>query len=112
LHRWAYSIAVERPDEHREGEVRKNIMAVVYILQSQKNGRYYIGSTNNIERRLLEHNSGKTKSLRNILPVELLFKKEYADLSEAGRMELRLKKLKNRKIIERIIKDKEIKLGL
>ena len=92
--------------------VREKNMPYIYILKSEKNNRYYIGSTNDIERRLLEHNSGKTKSLKYILPMMLLFKKEFADINEARQMEIRLKKLKNRKIIERIIADQEIKLGL
>lgn len=87
-------------------------MNFVYILQSEKNGRYYIGSTNDIDRRLLEHNSGKTKSLRHILPLKLVFKKEYKVLIDARRMELHLKKLKNRNILERIISEGDIKTGL
>ncbi|MDO8523423.1 MAG: GIY-YIG nuclease family protein [bacterium] len=87
-------------------------MNYVYILQSEKNGRYYIGSTNDLERRITEHNFGKTKSLKNILPVKLVFKKEYQVLLEARRMELHLKKLKNRVILERIISEGDIKTGL
>lgn len=87
-------------------------MNVVYILQSIKNGKYYIGSTNDVERRLLEHNSGKTKSLRYLRPLEIVFKKEFTSLGEARKIEARLKKLKSRKIIEKIIKDKEITTGL
>ncbi len=84
-------------------------MNIVYILQSEKNGRYYIGSTNNMERRLLEHNSGKTKSLLYLRPMKLVFKKEYASLGDARKVEKNLKKLKNRDIIERIVADGEIK---
>ncbi|MDO8728257.1 MAG: GIY-YIG nuclease family protein [bacterium] len=81
----------------------------VYILQSLKNGEYYIGNTNNLTRRLDEHNSGKTKSIKNYLPFVLKFSQEYKSKSEAVKIELKLKKWKNRKIIEQIIKDKEIK---
>ncbi|MBK5215567.1 MAG: GIY-YIG nuclease family protein [Candidatus Pacebacteria bacterium] len=87
-------------------------MEYVYILQSERNSRYYIGSTNNLERRLLEHNSGHTKSLRNLLPMILVFNQGYEKIGEARKMELRLKRLKSRIIIESIIRDKIIKLGL
>lgn len=87
-------------------------MNFVYILQSEKNGRYYIGSTNDLERRLSEHNAGKTKSLKYILPLKLIFKKEYKILIDARRMELHLKKLKSRAILERIILEGDIKTGL
>ena len=33
-------------------------MYFVYILQSNKNNKYYVGSTNDVERRLTEHNKG------------------------------------------------------
>ncbi|MDO8664168.1 MAG: GIY-YIG nuclease family protein [Candidatus Liptonbacteria bacterium] len=103
----AYSIAVERPDGHREGRSRTHMYSV-YILQSDKNGRYYIGSTNDVERRLAEHNAGKTKSLRFILPVRIVFTKEFESLKDARRAEIKLKKFKNRNIIERIISEKTI----
>lgn len=68
-------------------------------------------TNNNLSRRFIEHNSGQTKSLKNILPMNLVFSKQYDILVEARKMELHLKKLKNRRIIERIIEDKDIKTG-
>ena len=85
-------------------------MNCVYILKSEKTGRYYIGSTNDINRRISEHNAGKTKSLRYLRPLKIVFKKEFHVLEEARRVEIKLKKLKNRDILERIIEDQEIKL--
>ena len=87
-------------------------MYEVYILQSEKNGRYYIGSTNDIERRLTEHNSGKTKSLQYLRPLKIVFQKAYSSQQLAVQMEQKLKKLKSRKIIEKIIQDQDIKMGL
>jgi len=86
-----------------------NFMGYLYILQSEKNGKYYVGSTCNLERRLAEHKAGNTISLRNLLPIRLVFSKFYANLKEARKMELHLKRMKNRNILERIIKDKLIK---
>ena len=68
-------------------------MSFVYILQCA-NGRYYIGSTNDIQRRLAEHRSRKTKSLRHLLPVELIFKQEFPTSREARAAERKLKKFK------------------
>lgn len=87
-------------------------MATLYILRSLKSGRYYIGSTNNIERRLAEHGSGKTKSLRNLLPVELAFKKDVDSIVTARGLERKLKKYKNRGIIDQVIAEQELKMGL
>ncbi len=77
-------------------------MPVVYILLIN-NGQYYIGSTNDIDRRIHEHNSGKTNSTRNKRPVKLVFSQQFSTLSEARRIEYELKKLKSRKILEKII---------
>ena len=86
-------------------------MYFVYILQSEKNGRYYIGSTNDLERRILEHNSGKTKSLKYLRPLKIVFKKTFEEEMEARNIEKRLKKLKSKIILEKIISDDNLKLG-
>lgn len=86
-------------------------MYYLYILKSVKNNRYYIGSTNNIERRLLEHNSGKTKSLKYLRPLKLVFKKEFMIDADAKAIERKLKKFKNKNILESIIKDQRIIMG-
>ena len=82
----------------------------VYILKT-RNDRYYIGSTNSLKRRFLEHTSGQVKSTKNLLPVELVFKQDFSDLTVARRIEYRLKKFKNKEIIDKIIKDGFIKMG-
>ncbi len=84
-------------------------MVWVYILKSEKNGRYYIGCSNDPDRRLLEHNAGKTESLKYLLPVKLVFKQGFKTSSEASKVESKLKKNKNRKILELIIRDCYIK---
>jgi putative endonuclease len=84
-------------------------MNFVYILKSLKNQSYYIGSTGDLDRRLIEHNFGKTKSLVNLLPMELVFKQNFDTLLEARRAELKLKNFKSRRIIEQIILDGKIK---
>ena len=86
-------------------------MGTVYILKSLHNGRYYIGSTIDLERRLIEHNQGKTKSLRYSRPYELVFSQDYSSISEARKVEMKLKKFKSRVILDRIIKDRKIILG-
>ncbi len=85
-------------------------MSFVYILQSKKTGRYYIGSTNDLSRRLAEHNSDQTKSLIYQRPLVVVFSKEYGNLSDARRIERKLKKMKSRSIIEHIVHDQEIKV--
>lgn len=83
-------------------------MSFVYILQSLKNGKYYIGSTHNLEQRIHDHSMGYSKSTKILLPVKLVFNQKFANISEARRVENWLKKLKRRDYIEKIVQDKEI----
>jgi putative endonuclease len=46
-------------------------MWYVYILRSITDKNLYVGSTNNIRRRLIEHNSGKVDSTKGRMPFNL-----------------------------------------
>ena len=85
-------------------------MPCVYILRSQKSGKYYIGSTENLERRLKEHYRGKVYTTKRMLPVELVFKQEYSSIKFAENIERKLKDFKSRMIIEKIIQEGKIKI--
>lgn len=80
----------------------------LYILRCS-NGRYYIGSTKNFDRRFIEHQSGLVKSTKNVLPVKLVFLQECRNLIQARRLEYELKKKKSKNIIDQIIQDGFIK---
>ncbi|MBP9705018.1 MAG: GIY-YIG nuclease family protein [Chitinophagales bacterium] len=46
-------------------------------------GRHYIGMCSDFDKRLIEHNSGKTKSTKGYRPWKLLFKEELPSRLEA-----------------------------
>jgi putative endonuclease len=76
----------------------------VYIIKSQKNGKYYVGSSGDPVRRLNEfHNRGKVKATRHLIPWKLVFTQKYVDISEARRVEHRFKMFKSRILLEKII---------
>ena len=66
-------------------------MWYVYVLRSLKNGRLYTGSTDNLERRLAEHQRGKTRYTRHAGPFELAYFEEHATRLVARRRERALK---------------------
>lgn len=76
----------------------------VYILQSQLNNSFYKGSTNDLQRRLFEHNAGKEKSTSRYLPWDLVWFTAKPDRSEAVILEKKLKNLSVRRTIEFINK--------
>ena len=45
----------------------------VYILESEIDGRLYKGQTRDIDKRIKEHNSGKTKSTKGYKPWKLVY---------------------------------------
>jgi len=71
-------------------------MNYVYIVESLPTGRFYVGCTSDLRRRISEHNAGKTKSLRASRPVRLVYHEEYGTLSEARQRERYLKRMKSR----------------
>ena len=80
-------------------------MYYVYILRTSSN-TLYIGQTNNLEKRLLEHKSKTIKSakyMRYFDSFELVYSEEYLTRIEAMRREWQLKKW-SRKEKEALIK--------
>ncbi|MBI3638648.1 GIY-YIG nuclease family protein [Candidatus Wolfebacteria bacterium] len=78
-------------------------MYYVYILKSKRTGKYYIGYTNNLEKRLKVHNSGKTKSLVRHIPLEIIQIEEYKFYQEARRREKQIKKYKSGEAFKKLL---------
>ena len=67
---------------------------VVYLLECE-DGSIYTGITNNLEKRINDHNCGKgAKYTRSRLPVKLLKCFAVEGKSEALKIEIKIKKLK------------------
>jgi len=88
------------------------MVGYVYIIQSEKNSQYYIGSTNNVATRLAHHNAGRVVATRSKGPWIVKYQQAYSTITEARKIEYRLKKFKNRSILDRIITDRIIKVGV
>jgi putative endonuclease len=78
----------------------------VYILRSCCDNSFYIGFTQNPERRLLEHNSAKSQYTRTKIPWELVYSEAFPTKSEALKREHFLKAQKNRVFYEKLIAGK------
>ena len=75
----------------------------VYILESEKTGEYYIGATNDVRRRFVEHNSGLSRSTAPFIPFVLKRVERFDNIKEAYKREQFLKAKKNKRIIELIV---------
>ncbi|MEL1242167.1 GIY-YIG nuclease family protein [Flavobacterium flavipallidum] len=56
---------------------------VVYVLESEIDGRFYKGHTVDIEKRVKEHNAGKTKSTKGYRPWKLVYFEIFETREEA-----------------------------
>ena len=71
-------------------------MYYVYILLSKKLNKLYTGSTDNLKRRLVEHNSRKSTYTKSGVPWKLIYYSAFSNKTDARREELFLKTGKGR----------------
>ncbi|TAL19153.1 GIY-YIG nuclease family protein [Patescibacteria group bacterium] len=80
-------------------------MHTVYVLVSLRDGRLYIGRTENLESRIKEHNAGKTWTTRRVLPVKLLFFEVFLSKDDAIRREKYLKTSKGKSTLRMMLQE-------
>lgn len=88
----------------QENVLLLKVMFYTYILQNTLTGRYYTGSTSDLEERLLQHNAGQTKSTKHGAPNwKIVYQETFQTRSEAIKREYQIKRKKSRKYIELLI---------
>ena len=71
-------------------------MFYVYILESEKDNSFYIGQTNDLDKRLDFHNQGLSKYTSRKTPWHIVYFEEYNTRTEAIQRERFLKNQRNR----------------
>jgi len=79
-------------------------MFYVYILQSQQNGRLYVGRTSDLKRRVAEHNAGQNLSTKSYKPWSLIFYEAYTESDDVKRREKYLKTTQGSQTIKRMLR--------
>ena len=79
-------------------------MAFMYILHSEKLGKYYVGACTDLPRRFYEHNIGHSKFTSLGVPWILVYKEEFVELKLAKKRESEIKRKKSRKYIEELLR--------
>ena len=83
----------------------------IYILKNQK-GNFYIGSTDNLERRFAQHKNKHTRTTANrFQEFEPVLVQEFPNLGLARKIEQKIKKLKRKDYIEKMIKEGYIRIA-
>ena len=75
----------------------------VYILQSLKDGKFYIGETHDVAARLLFHNSGKQRSTKNRIPFIVVLIEQFENRKDALAREKQIKNWKGGEAFKKLI---------
>jgi len=67
-------------------------MFYVYVLKSDKDGDIYVGYTNDLKRRLEEHNNEHEKATYLKTPFQLVYYEAYRERADAKTREKQLKR--------------------
>ena len=76
----------------------------VYILQSLKDGSYYVGTTQDLSQRMERHNQGRSKYTKAKKPWQVSYSEEYGDRSAAMKREYEIKSRKDKGYIENLVR--------
>ena len=79
------------------------LMYWVYVLKAETFERSYVGHTNDLVRRLAEHNAGTTPSTKRYLPWKVIYTEECASLSAAVLREKYLKSRSGRRFLKSVV---------
>ncbi len=78
-------------------------MFYLYILQSDLTGGFYIGQTQDIDKRLARHNANQCRSTRQKGPWRVVYIQSFSTRSKAMAAESHIKRMKSREYIEGLI---------
>ena len=76
----------------------------VYILKSRTSSRHYIGSTEDIDNRLKEHNANNVRSTKNKGPWLLIHQEEFINKHDALLREREIKGYKGNSLFKKLVK--------
>ena len=81
------------------------MFSYVYILQSLKDKELYIGCTNDLRRRIREHNEQKSFATKTRGPFKLIYYEAYPNRQDAEAREIFFKTGWGRQYIKRALKE-------
>ena len=87
----------------RRGGVKSITMWTVYILESLSAKRHYVGCSNNLARRLREHNSGSNKATLWHKPWRVIYSEEFEDQTKAYLREKQIKSYKGGNAFKKLL---------
>lgn len=83
----------------------------VYVLYSEKDKQLYVGYTQNIRKRLQEHDQGENTSTKHRRPLKLIFLEYYILKEDAKSRELYFKSSRGKRMLKIMLENTFSKLG-
>ena len=77
----------------------------LYVLYSQRDGKFYTGVTSDLRKRLKEHNSGKNISTKHRRPLKLIYYESYLLRDDAVAREKYLKTSMGKRVLKKQLKN-------
>ncbi|MFH1375336.1 MAG: GIY-YIG nuclease family protein [Patescibacteria group bacterium] len=84
-------------------------MYYIYILQSARHNKFYIGVSKDLKHRLDKHNSGSSRSTKPYQPWQIIYTEKFASKNEAYKREFYLKHPQGYQKKLKIIKSNKIR---
>jgi putative endonuclease len=81
-------------------------MFYVYVLKSINYKNCYVGSTEDVGKRLIEHNTSRCRYTKGRIPWQLIYKESFVSRSEAMKRESFLKSGQGRKYLDKVLEGK------
>ena len=77
----------------------------VYVLRSGEDQKLYVGLTNDLRRRLREHNDGRSSATKARTPFELIYYEALLDRRDAEKRERFFKSGWGRQYVQRVLRN-------
>jgi putative endonuclease len=75
----------------------------VYVLKSLRDKKSYVGITNNIQRRLIQHNSGNSYYTKRHKPWKIVYTETFENIIEARKREKYFKSASGRRYLKKFV---------
>ena len=75
----------------------------LYILYSEQYDRFYVGQTNQLDKRIERHNNGFVRSTKSYRPWKLVYTEAFANRSEAVKRESEIKRWNSKIKIKKLV---------
>ena len=79
-------------------------MYYTYVLQSEKDGKFYVGFTNDLKQRFEQHQKGQVDSTKNRRPFKLIYYEACIDRNDATNREKYFKSYNGRMFLKKRLK--------